>query len=125
MLRLRLQLRFDWEETSMRSDSVKRSRLAVLVLVLIATSLLAGACSSTRTTGEQVDDGWITTKIKAKLAGDGDINPFNIDVDVLDGVVTLSGKVKKVDTKQEAERLARDTKGVKNVVNKIEVDTSS
>ena len=106
----------------MRSDSVKRSRVAILVLAFIATSLLAGACSSTRTTGEQIDDGWITTKIKAKLVGDSDINPFNIDVDVLNGVVTLSGKVKKADTKEEAERLARDTKGVKQVVNDIEVE---
>jgi osmotically-inducible protein OsmY len=106
----------------MRPESVKRSRLTVLVLALIVTSLLAAACSSTRTTGEQVDDGWITTKIKAKLTGDGDINPFNIDVDVLDGVVTLSGTVKKAEAKVEAERHARDTKGVKQVINKIEVE---
>jgi len=71
---------------------------------------------------ENVTDAWIVTKIKAKLTGDGDINPFNIDVDAVEGVVTLSGIVKKEEAKREAERLARDTAGVKEVRNQIEVD---
>jgi osmotically-inducible protein OsmY len=109
----------------MRKVALKKSRLATLVLALTAVILLLAACSSTRTTGEQVDDGWITTKIKAKLTGDGDINPFNIDVDVLEGVVTLTGKVKKPEAKVEAERHARNTKGVKQVINDIEVEPAA
>jgi len=93
-----------------------------ILAVVAAAALLLGACSSTRTAGEQVDDTWITTKIKAKLTGDRDINPFNIDVDVLEGVVTLSGKVKKADAKEEAQRHAERTKGVKQVINDIEVE---
>jgi osmotically-inducible protein OsmY len=62
---------------------------AVLTLVL-STSF---GCASTRTVGEQIDDGAITSKINAKLTADPEVNPFNIDVDTLDGVVTLRGEV--------------------------------
>lgn len=73
------------------------------------------------TLGENINDSWISTKIKGKLAADPEINKFNIDVDVLRGVVTLSGIVKTERAKQEAEHLARDTKGVTDVRNLIEV----
>jgi hypothetical protein len=100
-----------------------RGGFGIAVLsVLAAAALFLGACSSTRSAGEQIDDNWILTKVKSKLTGDGDINPFNIDVDVLDGVVTLSGKVKKEEAKEGAERHAESTKGVKQVINKIEVE---
>ena len=72
---------------------------------------------------ENVTDAWIVTKIKAKLSASGDVNPFNIDVDAVEGVVTLSGIVKKEEAKREAERIARDTKGVKEVHNQIKVET--
>ena len=94
----------------------------LLLLTAFVAALLVAGCSSTRTTGEQIDDAWINTKIKAKLTGDSEINPFNIDVDVLNGVVTLTGKVAKPDTKEQAGRFARQTKGVKQVINEIEVE---
>lgn len=101
----------------------KTGRMGIGILsVLLASGVLLGACSSTRTAGEQIDDAWINTKIKAKLTGDTEINPFNIDVDVLDGVVTLSGKVAKPETREQAERFARQTKGVRQVINEIEVE---
>lgn len=70
---------------------------------------------------ERLSDAWILTKVKAKLAADPEINPFNIDVDVDDGVVTLSGRVAKASTKIDAERLAGETKGVNRVVNELAV----
>ena len=71
-----------------------------------------------------VDDAFITTKIKSKLTVSGDVNPFNIDVDTQNGVVTLSGRVAKPEAKAEAERLARETEGVKEVRNNITVGES-
>ena len=73
------------------------------------------------TFAENVDDAWILTKIKAKLAADPEINPMNIDVDVVRGVVTLSGTVAKEKARSEAEELARSTRGVKSVKNLIDV----
>lgn len=95
-------------------------RLSVVCLALVM-ALALGACSSTKTAGTQVDDAAITTKVKAKLAADGDINPFNIDVDTNEGVVTLQGRVAKDEARTKAEQLARDTDGVKRVINLIKV----
>ena len=105
-----------------RARGVHASGFTILVALMVV-ALLAGACSSTRTTGEEIDDAWITTKVKAKLTGDTTINSFNIDVTVLEGVVTLKGKVEKVETKRRAQKYAEDTKGVKQVVNDIEVES--
>lgn len=49
------------------------------------------------------------------------INPFNIGVDSYEGVVTLPGRVAKVEARTRAERLAREAAGVKKVINLIKV----
>ena len=77
-----------------------------------------------KTATASADDSFITTKIKSKLTVSGDVNPFNIDVDTQNGVVTLSGRVAKPEAKAEAERLARETEGVKEVRNNITVGES-
>jgi Predicted periplasmic or secreted lipoprotein len=95
-------------------------RITVVVLALVMAMGLS-ACSSTRSAGNQVDDATITASVKAKLAADGDINPFNIDVDANEGVVTLQGRVEKSEARTKAEQLARDTEGVQRVINLIKV----
>jgi hyperosmotically inducible protein len=87
----------------------------------LTMALALGACSSTNSAQPQVDDAAITAKVKAKLAADGDINPFNIDVDTNLGVVTLQGRVKRNETRTKAEQYARQTNGVKRVINLITV----
>jgi len=99
-------------------------RISVVVLTLVM-ALGMVACSSTRTAGTQVDDSSITASVKAKLAADGDINPFNIDVDTNEGVVTLQGRVEKEEARTKAEQLARDTDGVARVINLIKVGDQS
>lgn len=94
---------------------------ASLVCCAVMVMLALGACSSTRTPGTQVDDAAITAAVKAKLAADGDINPFNIDVDTNEGVVTLQGRVEKEMARTKAEQLARETDGVKRVINLVKV----
>jgi hyperosmotically inducible protein len=95
-------------------------RVPVVCFVLIL-ALAFGACSSTKTVGTQVDDAAITASVKAKLAADGDINPFNIDVDTNEGVVTLQGRVAKEEARTKAEMLARETDGVRRVINLVKV----
>lgn len=70
---------------------------------------------------EVLSDASITTRVKAKLIADPEINPLHIDVDTVDGRVTLNGKVARDDQRQEAEKLAARTPGVKSVVNLIQV----
>ena len=96
-------------------------RLWVAAFALVVAMLGLAACSSTETAGTQVDDATITASVKAKLATDGNINPFNIDVDTNEGVVTLQGRVDKTEARTEAERLARETDGVRRVINLIKV----
>jgi osmotically-inducible protein OsmY len=91
---------------------------ACALAVLAVTAL---ACSSSQPIGEQFDDAAVVAKIKGKFAFDPEINPFNIDVDVREAIVTLSGRVDDEATRAEAVKLARDTDGVKRVVDRIEV----
>jgi osmotically-inducible protein OsmY len=95
----------------------------LLLAVLVVASL--SACSTTQSPGTQIDDAAITAAVKAKLAADGDINPFNIDVDTNEGVVTLQGRVEKEEARTKAERLARETDGVKRVINLVKVGDKS
>ncbi len=93
----------------------------LLMLALTALLTLAAACKTTEPVRMQVDDKAISAKIKAKLAADLDMNPFNIDVTTNEGVVTLTGRVKKEESRTKAEDYAHDTDGVKRVINLIKV----
>ncbi len=95
-----------------------------LTLLIAAVALGMTACATNRPADEQLDDGVISSRVDAKLTSDPQINPFNIDVDVIDGVVTLRGEVTDPNAREEAEKLARDTRGVRRVVNNIQVDGS-
>ena len=73
------------------------------------------------TAQENASDAWLVSKVKSKLLADPQVNSFNIDVDALDGQVTLSGVVTAERARQEAERIAKATEGVKLVRNEIRV----
>lgn len=104
----------------MTTAAAVRAAFGTTLALLVVIVALAG-CSSTRTVGEQVDDATITTKVKSKITADPQVNPFNIDVDTVDGVVTLSGEVETETARAEAGKLAADTEGVVRVVNDIRV----
>ena len=71
--------------------------------------------------GSSIDDAWIHSKIVAKLIGNTDVSEHKINVDVNNNVVTLRGTVESAMEKAEAERVAKDTDGVKRVVNQLKV----
>lgn len=77
--------------------------------------------------GEELEpyarDAEITAKIKAKLTADPEVNPFRIDVDTVNGRVTLNGVVRTEGQRDEAEKHARNTEGVVEVVNLLKVGT--
>lgn len=70
---------------------------------------------------EALSNASITAKVKSRLAQDPAINALYVNVDTTDGRVTLSGKVALPGQKAEAEKVARETDGVKDVVNQIQV----
>src|SRR5215510_3446695 len=73
------------------------------------------------TVGQSLEDAWIHTKIVAKLIGDANTPERKINVDVVDGAVTLRGNVDTPEAKSEAERIAKETDGVKKVTNQLKV----
>ena len=70
---------------------------------------------------EVLNDAGVTARVKAKLIADPEVAGAHIDVDTVDGRVTLNGKVASAYQKAEAEKLARHTEGVVEVVNLIQV----
>jgi hyperosmotically inducible protein len=105
---------------------MNRESLSRLVMVVLALTLAFGlvACATNRPAGEQMDDAAITATVKTKLAADPQVNPFEIDVDTMDGVVTLSGTVDSQEEKSEAGKLARNTEGVVRVDNQLMIGSS-
>ena len=71
--------------------------------------------------GTSISDAWLHTKIASKLIGDKDTPARKINIDVVDGVVTLRGEVNTPTAKDEADRIAKDTEGVKRVRNLLKV----
>jgi hyperosmotically inducible protein len=71
---------------------------------------------------DALDDATITAKVKANLIADPEVNALQIDVDSVDGRVTLNGKAATAAQRAEAEKLARITPGVRHVLNLIQVE---
>jgi len=72
-------------------------------------------------TGESVNDAWILTKVKWFHTGADALKGSDINVDVKDGVVTLKGTVKTEAGRARAIALAKDTDGVKRVVDQLTI----
>jgi osmotically-inducible protein OsmY len=71
---------------------------------------------------EALSDGALTAKIKAKMTLDDTVKALDLNVDTVDGVVTVTGKVRTRAERDRALALARETKGVRNVVDRITLD---
>jgi hyperosmotically inducible protein len=70
-------------------------------------------------TGAVVTDAGVTTAVKSKFLADATVKGLQIDVDTRDGIVTLNGSVASKAEADRAATLARDTNGVKRVVNNL------
>ena len=69
--------------------------------------------------GEYVDDAAITTAVKGSFLTQKGLDSLDISVETTDGVVVLTGKVDSDAQIGLAEQVAKEVKGVKNVVNKL------
>ena len=103
------------------------NNLAALLVAALMTASVVG-CSSTPTqqsTGQAIDDGVVTAKVKAKLVEDPVTKAHQINVETFKGTVQLSGFVENDATRSRALQLARDVDGVKQVKDALEVRKSS
>ena len=88
--------------------------LASLIAVFLLVSVILAA-------DKPISDDTIYDKVRISLASDIDVKGGNLKVDVKDGVVTLSGPVESQGVKDKAGRIAKKVKGVKKVVNNLEI----
>jgi osmotically-inducible protein OsmY len=71
--------------------------------------------------GNSLEDARIHTKIDSKLIADTNVPSRKINIDVVNGVVTLRGTVDSPEAKTKASRVAMHTVGVKKVNNLLRV----
>jgi len=93
---------------------------ALVLSIIIAAVIGVAGCGS-----QAVDDSAITLKVKSKLAADSQTSAIKIGVETKDAVVTLSGTVPTATEKDEADKIAKNTEGVKRVVNDITINPDS
>jgi hyperosmotically inducible protein len=74
---------------------------------------------------DTASDIWITSTTKMRLLADSQTPALDINVDTWEGVVTLFGIVPSQQAKAAAEADARKVRGVKQVVNELQVVTSA
>ena len=84
---------------------------------LITAAALTVACGQT--------DAGITTSVKAKLAADDTVKAYQVDVDTSNKVVTLSGDVETAAQKEHAVMIARNTDGVRDVIDQLRVNPTA
>jgi hyperosmotically inducible protein len=97
-------------------------RLSAVFLAIAFASALGCAGSATQeSTGEYVDDTWITTKVKAALVDDPLVKAREVNVETFKGRVQLSGFVSSNDAMQQAIRVANGVKGVTSVKNDMRI----
>jgi len=93
-------------------------RVKIRTLVVCIAAALALAPASARAAAP---DAWITAKTKIALMTTPGVSGSSIDVDTVDGRVTLHGKVDSADAKQRAEQETRKISGVSDVRNLLQV----
>ena len=90
---------------------------AFLGAVSAAALTFTLACSQT--------DAGITTAVKSKLAADDTVKAYQIDVDTMNKVVTLSGEVETPAQREQAVTIARNTRGVADVIDNMRVNPTA
>ncbi len=94
-------------------------RLTVMAVFLL---LMAGCQAMTgETAGQNIDDGTLTTSVKTSLAGERLNTLTRVGVETNNGIVVLTGEVETAAEKSRAGTVASQVKGVKQVVNNLQV----
>lgn len=114
--------------------TVHRTTVAILLLgvagvlggcaagAVVGAGAAAGVgVAQERSFGQAIDDSTIATRISVKLA-DESLGLFNdVDLEVVEGRVLLTGKVEKNEDRLRAEELTWQVNGVREVANAIQV----
>ncbi len=86
-----------------------------------AAAAETGNAPDARSAAAAVTDTWITAKIQSKYVLDADVKARDIDVTTQNGVVTLTGAVGSERERRQAMALARNTDGVLQVTDQLQL----
>lgn len=92
-------------------------KLLVSTIMSVALITALGCSNWNRMTPKSLDNASTATEIKKNLLADH----LSVDVDVTDGVVTLTGHLPNAEDRRKAYEDAAKVTGVKKVVNRIDV----
>lgn len=114
------------KETAVQVTRATDGVVSVVDNLTIATAaadrgLGDSAAATAGRVGDVASDAMITSSLKTKFLADPDVAALKIDVDTANGIVTLTGNVKTAAERDEALRIARETDGVKSVVDRLKV----
>jgi len=108
-------------EFRQRRNVMKRSILSMIVATSLTTAAYAGDMDTDNKWEKGAKDAWIDGKAEATLLFNGNLDSFDINTDVKDGNVVLTGKVENSVDKKLAEELVTNIDGVTSVDNKLTV----
>ena len=121
---------------STRGRLVRIRSLPGLLILGVASALLGGCAAAViggaaaggyyigkdeRSASQIADDAAITATVKAKLIADAEVKALDINVSTYENVVILQGKVAAASQRSRAEKLARESRGVRSVRNELTV----
>jgi hyperosmotically inducible periplasmic protein len=87
----------------------------------VATAQRKAAGEAVDTVANKVGDAAITTLVNAELARDSQLSALRVDVDTVDGRVTLRGDAPNTNARDRATALAQRVDGVKSVDNQLSI----
>ncbi len=111
----------------------------LIILFLLFTNIFLQGCAQVatgaaakivtvsqeeRSIGEFVDDSLVKAMIKNSYLDQNEKIFFGVDVEVSQGRVLLTGTVENIDLRIEATRIAWGIKGVKSVLNELQISNS-
>ena len=98
-------------------NAVKTGRQRLTVIAAALSVLLIGSVARAADT----PDSWITMKTKISLMTTDNLSTSDLNVDTVNGVVTLHGKVSSAAEKAKAEDVTMKVGGVKSVKNLLQI----
>ena len=101
----------------MRLNGKSLMMAGTLSLATVAT--FTGCATGDRSTGQYIDDRATASKVKSQLKADPIFKFEDVTISTYRGVVQLNGWVNDQEQKQIAEKIARKTPGVLDVVNNL------
>jgi osmotically-inducible protein OsmY len=113
------------KESTMKTIQLLKTAgsIAVVAFALNATAQTTAPApsASSESVGQHIDDGTITTKVKADLLAAKNVKSTHIHVKTRKGVVWLTGSVPSADDKTAAEDVVQNVKGVESVKNHLKI----